>query len=109
MSIQRIRCWRSKIISVFAGWTAVLITFKVFQIKLFYALPVDYKHRMVLNSQSHQIYTSVARAISHLGLKAPLVSEGSSSSRTSKSCDLEAPEDESALGRTLVAGRGVNL
>lgn len=44
-----------------------------------------------------------------LGMKAPLVSDGSSSSSQSKSCDLEEPDDVSALGRTLVAGRGVSL
>lgn len=45
----------------------------------------------------------------YLGMKAPLVSEGSSSSRPSNSCDLDEPDEVSALGRTLVAGRGVSL
>lgn len=54
-------------------------------------------------------FAAAWRAEVYLGTKAPLVSDGSSSSRPSKSCDLEAPEDVSALGRTLVAGRGVSL
>lgn len=52
---------------------------------------------------------ATVQAEDYLGMKAPLVSEGSSSSSPSNSCDLEEPDDVSALGRTLVAGRGVSL
>lgn len=45
----------------------------------------------------------------YLGTKAPLMSDGSSSSRPSKSWVLEEPDEDRALGRTLVAGRGVSL
>lgn len=50
-----------------------------------------------------------SQADADLGINAPLVSDGSSSSSPSNSWDLEEPDDVSALGLTLVAGRGVSL
>lgn len=62
MSILWIRRRRRKIISVFVGWTAVLTTFKVFQIKFFYALPEGYKQKSNQLAMS-LVYSRVAIAI----------------------------------------------
>lgn len=48
VSIVWIWDWRGKIISFFVGRTAVLTTFKVFQIKFFYAFPVGHKTKFSL-------------------------------------------------------------
>ena len=115
----------SEVVCLRLRLAAVLTAVQVLQHKFLYTLSVDNTHRFVLRLHAdlntcsfpvllnRNIFTCVTmateQAAGYLGTKAPLVSEGSSSSRPSKSCDLEEPDDVRDLGRTLVAGRGVSL
>lgn len=97
--------------NLFVNWTAVLTAVQVLQHKFLDAFPVNqtHTHNVTRLPHHHRLLTHLVWRLGHLGIKAPLVSEGSSSSRPSNNCDLDAFDEVSAFGRTRVAGRGVSL